>query len=155
MLSKEISNRLDKPVAHAPVESMSIEDQQLVFKSKVDPRQAPEVISGCYLQCVLKGLRRAPRMASTGSSLNTGLNVQDIDFMVSPADCFGPPHKACYSKNIPVIVVEENKTNTRAAIPNDFIVVKNYWEATGIVMSIKAGIDPWSVRRPLKNTILL
>ena len=33
-----------------------------------------------------------------------------------------------------------------------FHQVENYWEATGVLASMKAGIDPASVRRPLRAT---
>lgn len=149
-----VSNKINKPVAHAPIESMSLEDQLKVLTLNVDPRQAPEIISSCYLQCVLKGLQRAPRISTTGCHDIKAVHVSDVDFMISPSGCFGPPHEACLSKGIPVIIVKENATVENLVSHSEFIQVGNYWEAAGIVMSIKAGIDPWSVRRPLKETII-
>lgn len=155
LVSKFLAYEINKPVAHAPIESMTLEDQLKVLKMNVDPRQAPEVISSCYLQCVLKGLQRAPRICSTGGHDIKGIHVSDIDFMISPGGCFGPPHEACLSKGIPVITVRENKTVENLVAHSGFIQVDNYWEAAGVVMAMKAGIDPWSVRRPLKDTIII
>lgn len=101
---------------------------------------APEVISLCYLHCVLKGLNRAPRMDIRG------LSVHDIDVMISPDGCFGPPHEACLKRDIPVIVVRENKTIGRLPPHSKFIYVENYWEAAGIISCMKAGVASKSVR---------
>ena len=35
--------------------------------------------------------------------------------------------------------------------PGQFFAAENYWEATGIAAALKAGIDPDSVRRPIKT----
>ncbi len=139
--SKIIANRLLKPVVHAPIENMAAEDIGLVMESEIDPRMAPEVISSCYLHCVLKGLNRAPRIS------DSGLSVGDIDVMVSPDGCFGPPHKACLKANIPVIVVRENKTICEEDSHPDFIYVENYWEAAGVIACMKAGVTKEAVRQ--------
>ena len=140
--SKIIATALNKPVAHAPLENTLPEDSELynIMNERVDPRIAPEAISFCYLHCVLKGLNRAPRMSSKG------LSVNDIDVMVSPDGCFGPPHEACFKANIPVIVVRENKTVCDWTSIKEFIYVENYWEAAGIISCMKAGVTKESVR---------
>lgn len=140
--SKLIANCLDKPVAHAPLENTAQEDIELynIINEIVDPRIAPEVISFCYLHCVLKGLNRAPRISAGG------LSVNDIDALVSPDGCFGPPHEACLKADIPVIVVRENKTVCGWGDIPEFIYVENYWEAAGVLSCMKAGIVRSSVR---------
>ncbi len=140
--SKLIATALNKPVAHAPLENTDPEDTELyrIMDEVVDPRIAPEAISFCYLHCVLKGLNRAPRID------HRGLSVRDIDVMVSPDGCFGPPHTACLKRGIPVIVVRENKTICGWTAINEFIYVDNYWEAAGIVSCMKSGIKKESVR---------
>jgi len=144
-----ISAALGKPAAHAPIH-MQDPDPELdtIYQEVVDPRIAPEVISICYLHCVLKGLHRAPTMTEPGK----GFSIDDIDFMVSPYGCWGRPHKACTEKKIPVIVVKENKTCLNDEIPKSAIVVENYWEAMGVITAMKAGVDWTSVRRPLIET---
>jgi len=145
--SKLIANEINKPVAHAPLEDVTIEDEELYYINDrvIDPRLAPEVISNCYLHSVLKGLFKAPRMG-------IGLSVQDVDFLITPINCVGRPHKACLERNIPIIAVKENKTCLNDAMPDEFIIVENYLEAVGIVQAMKIGISPKSVRRPLAHT---
>lgn len=145
--SKLIANALGKPVAHAPRESVSPEDEELynILYEAVDPRIAPEAISFCYLHCVLKGLNRAPRIASNG------LAVEDVDVLVSPP-CYGEPHRACQDLGIPIIVVVENTLQVPMYPPKDSIIVANYWEAAGVLSCMKAGIHRDSVRRPLAQT---
>ena len=147
--SRMVANRINKPVAHAPLEGVSMDDKELynIFQKAVDPRIAAEVISLCYLHCVLKGLNKAPRLSKIG-----GISCYDVDFLISPSGCFDRPHYACFDKNIPVIVVEENKTCQNKQAPDRCIKVRNYWEAAGIVMSMQAGINPSSVRRPVLPT---
>lgn len=65
---------------------------------------------------------------------------------------------AALEQGIPVVAVRENKNlmrNDLAVLPwadGQLIVVENYWEAAGVVASLRAGIAPESVRRPLSWT---
>ena len=140
--SKLIATSLNKPVAHAPLENTSPDDTELynIMNEVVDPRMAPEVISFCYLHCVLKGLNKAPRISSVG------LSVGDIDVMVSPDGCFGEPHRACLEARIPIVAVRENGTIYGKKCYPDFIYVENYWEAAGVIACMKSGIAKESVR---------
>ncbi len=148
--SKLIADKLNKPVAHAPVERDDIkEDKSIIFlpyKEVVDPRIAAEVNSVAYLHCVLKGLHKAPRIN------NEGLSNKDVNCMITPINVFGRPHKACLKAGIPVIAVAENKTVLNDKMPDDFIIVKNYLEAVGVMRAIEAGISLESLRRPIKKT---
>lgn len=153
--SRMIANRLGKPVAHSPLENVTIDDPELYhFSEIVDPRIAAEAISSCYLHCVLKGLNRAPVIGGV-PGLGTSVSIQDVAFMISPW-CWGRPHEACLKARIPIIVVRENKTvspKTQSFFENErigAITVENYWEAAGVIMSMRAGIAPASVRRPLQ-----
>ncbi len=148
--SKRIATLLNKPVAHAPVESAGRADAELydiATNEALDPRIAAETISTCYLHCVMKGLNRAP-------IIGKGLSVHDVDIMVAPWGCFGPAHAACLEHNIPVIEVRENKTVLNLPPVVGGIVVENYWEAAGVIMAMKAGINKDSVRRPILNTLV-
>jgi len=140
--SKLIANSVNKPVAHAPLESVTMEDTELygILYEVVNPRIAPEAISTCYLHCVLKGLNKAPRIS------DRGLHVDDIDVMVSPFGCFGAPHQSCRDRGIPVIVVRENTTVCDEPPDSKFIYVDNYWEAAGVMSCMKASIIKESVR---------
>jgi hypothetical protein len=142
--SKLIADALDKPVAHGPV------DYALKgFTQVVDPRMAVEIITENFIHCLLKGLHRAPRV-----SYESGMSVRDVDCMVSPYGCFGAPHQACLDARIPVIVVRENRSCLDVPEHPKFIYVENYLEAAGMIMAIRAGVHPASVRRPLKPTVV-
>ena len=140
--SKLIADALDKPVAHGPVD-YAIKG----FAEVVDPRMAVEIITMNFIHCLLKGLHKAPRISTKG-----GFSVNDINCMVSPYGCFGTPHQACLDAGIPVIVVRENKSCQNHPEHPEFIYVENYIEAAGMLMAMKAGVHPASVRRPLAPT---
>jgi hypothetical protein len=142
LATRLIGEALDKPCAHGPV------DYALTgFKEVVDPRIAVEIITENFIHCLLKGLHRAPRI-----SRERGLSYRDIDCLVSPYGCFGVPHQACLDANIPVIVVRENKSCLNHPEHPKFLYVENYIEAAGMIMALKAGVHPPSVRRPLAHT---
>ncbi len=144
-LSKLMSEKLNKPVIHAPVENSEVFK---TFNEVVDPRKAAEMVSTCYLHCCLKGGRVAPKISLKDSAYwNT-----DIDFLVSPVNVFGRPHAACVRAGIPVIAVEANKTVLEDRMPDDFIIAENYLEVAGIISAKKAGVTVSSISRPLEKT---
>ena len=146
--SELIANAIDKPVAHAPLDSE--EDSYLkTYKELVDPRLSAEFVSISYLHCLLKGLHKAPKID------NSGLLMLDVNVMVSPADCWGKPHEACLAYGIPIIVVEENKTIMNDEMHPSCIFVKNYMEAVGVIQAMKEGISFESLRRPIKDTVVI
>ncbi len=146
--SKLIASKLDRPVAHAPIEGSAEETQDEIFYSIANPAIAAEAISNCFLHCVLKGLHKAPRIGN-------GLSVEDIDCLVTPVGCVGRPHRACLEAGIPVVAVRENTTALNDVMPKEFIIVENYWEAAGWIACLKAGVLPETTRRPLRNTIIM
>jgi hypothetical protein len=151
--SKMVANLINKPVAHSPIDtSTEEEDPEMyhIFEQVARPELAAEFISNYYLQCILKGLWKAPRICTEGEGPR--LKVNDIDFLVSPYGCIGEPHKACLEFDIPVIVVKENNCVMNEKIPEEFIVVDTYWEAAGYIKCMDIGITPESVRRPLDPT---
>jgi len=149
--SKLIANLINKPVAHAPLESVEAADEELftIHDEVLDPRIAPEALSMCYLHCILKGLHRAPEIGNPTAWQAHRLNLYDVDFMVAPKNCYGPAHAACVEAGIPIICVKENGTVNSLGHPEG-IQVDNYLEAAGVVMAMKAGVTPASVRRPFK-----
>lgn len=148
--SKAIANKLNKPVAHAPIQTEEDKESDKAgeWDFIVDPRIAPEIISKCYLFCVLKGLHKAPRIGE-------GWSVEDIDVMVSPCGCWGRPHYACVEAKIPIIMIKENKCVLNIQPASEVIYVENYLEAAGYIAAMKAGISSASVRRPLEKTRIL
>ena len=141
--SRKIAERINKPVAHAPIDTGMFNN----YNEIVDPRLAAEMVSVCYLHCVLKGLHKAPRIGGN-------FTVSDIDFMVSPWGIFGTPHLACSNAGIPIISVEENTTCLGGSYPN-CIKAKTYLEAVGIIKTLELGMTIESVTRPINKTKIL
>ena len=144
MASKLIANELHLPVAHAPTETETMKNFSIV----VDPRMSAEMVSTCFLHCVLKGLHKSPQINYD----REGIGIEDIDCLISPINCVGRPHRFCMENNVPIIAVKENKTVLKDKMPKEFIIVENYIEAVGVMITIKEGINIDSVKRPLKHT---
>jgi hypothetical protein len=147
VLSKLASDKLDKPVIHAPLEN----NPQFfrTFNQVVDPRKSAEMVSVCYLHSCLKGSHSAPRISMNPNAYWN----RDIDFLVSPINVCGKPHLACHKLGIPIIVVRENKT-VLLDMAGSWAVLEaeNYLEAVGIIAAKKAGVSIGSVLRPVKPT---
>jgi hypothetical protein len=158
VLTHAISSLYDVPSAHSPMfESEEIAD---LDPGVVDPRMAAEAVSFTFLQCILKGLQRSPRiLAGAGPKPFPGtISASDISCLVIPAGCLGLPTLAALEQGIPVIAVRENQNlmqNDLADLPwqaDKFYLVENYWEAVGVIAALKTGIAPGSTRRPLLGT---
>ena len=156
MLTHTISSLYDVPSAHAPMlESQDVLD---IETGVVDPRMAAEVISVSFLQCVLKGLQRSPKIVAGQEAMREPgvFTARDVSCLVIPDNCLGLPTLAALEQGIPVIAVKENKNlmkNDLSALPwakGQLHTVENYWEAAGVLSAMRAGIDPSSVRRPLQ-----
>ena len=152
-----ISLLYDVPSAHAPM--MESKDVANIEPGIVDPRMAAEVISITYLTSVLKGLMRSPRIITDSESMskNGVMTASDVSCLVIPDGCVGLPTLAALEQGIKVIAVRENKNimkNDLSKLPwatDQFYMAENYWEVSGILNSIKGGIDPKTVRRPLDS----
>lgn len=128
----------------------------------VDPRMAAEAVSVTFLQCILKGLQRSPKIVTDDEAMrdHSALTANDIACMVIPDGCVGLPTLAALEQGIRVIAVRENKNlmkNDLTALPwseGQLYIVENYWEAAGVMAALKAGIDPKSARRPLSESIV-
>ncbi len=158
MLTHAISSFFDIPSAHSPMfESESIAN---VDHGIVDPRMAAEAASVTFLQGILKGLQRSPRIVTDQNAMShpSVLTVADVSCLIIPEGCIGLPTLAALEQEIPVIAVRENKNlmNNDLGIlpwrPGQLYVVNNYWEAVGVMTAIWAGLSPVSVRRPLADT---
>jgi len=101
IISHYVSRELKIPCAHAPAfENINIE------KKVVDPRCAAEYITPTYLPCILIGLSNAPKI-----SHNTGYTIDDLDYLIIPANSLGSiPVLECNKRNIPIYAIEENVT---------------------------------------------
>jgi len=154
MLTHALSTLLNVPTAHAPM----FETREIANADPgiVDPRMSAEAVSLTFLQCVLKGLQRSPRIIPNAELGREGLiDVTRISCLVTPDGCVGVPTLAALAQGIPVVAVRENRSlmhNDLRSLPwknGQLHLVENYWEAAGVLSALKAGIDPGSVRRPL------
>ena len=155
MLTHAISLKYGVPTAHSPMlESKEIADLDL---GVVDSRMAAEVVSVTFFESVLRGLQYSPRIAVSDSIGPHSIGAEDISCLVIPDGCLGLPTLAALQQGIPVIAVRENRNimqNNLSNLPwrsDQFIEVDNYWEAAGVVSAMRTGIDPYSVRRPIRG----
>ena len=158
MLTHALSLLYEIPTAHSPMmESHEVANFDLGL---VEPRLAAEAVSLTFLQCMLKGLHRSPRLITDPQSMREAgvLTAADISCLVIPDKCVGLPTLAALEQGIPVIAVRENGNLMRNDLrslpwkPGQLHVVENYWEAVGVMTALKAGIAPDALRRPLAPT---
>ncbi len=145
--SRLIGKELKIPVAHAPIEMPEKIDPALtdLLYRLIDPRMAPEVISNCFLHCVLKGLHKAPVQRKKDDRMHC-LTASDIDFLISPNGCWGLPHQACLDKGIEIIVVKDNRCKVFTSFDKPVTRASTYLEAAGIISARKAGVTLDSTR---------
>jgi hypothetical protein len=158
ILTHAVSSMYGIPSAHSPMlESEEVADED---PGVVDPRMAAEAVSIAFLQCILKGLQRSPRIvqASEVPHSRDVIFASDVSCLVLPVGCLGLPTLAALEQGIPVIAVRENQNvmqNDLTDLPwraDQLYLADNYWEAVGIMAALKAGISPESIRRPLQGT---
>ena len=158
LLTHATSLLYDIPTAHSPMfESRAVAN---IDPGIVDPRMGAEAVSLTFLQCILKGLQRSPRIVSDEVLMHREsiLTVEDVSCLVIPDGCVGLPTLAALEQRIPVVAVRENTNlmrNDLAMLPwqkDQFFLVENYWEAVGVVAALRAGLVPGAVRRPLRRT---
>ncbi|MBT6095409.1 MAG: DUF3326 domain-containing protein [Rhodospirillaceae bacterium] len=158
MLTHTLSMLYEIPAAHSPMlESHKVANFDLGL---VEPRLAAEAVSLTFVQCMLKGLHRSPRIITDPGTMREAglLTAADVSCLVIPDKCVGLPTLAALQQGIPVIAVRENDNlmqNDLSAlpwVPGQLHVVDNYWEAVGVMTALKAGITPNSLRRPLAAT---
>jgi Protein of unknown function (DUF3326) len=153
MLTHAVSHFLNIPSAHAPLcESEEIEQLE---PGVVDPRIAAEVVSTAYINCLLKGLQRSPRIVTDPEQLNGAdiITARDVDCIVIPDTCLGLPVLAALEQGIKVVAVRnhnlmENDITELPWAAGQFFRADRYAEAVGIVEALKSGIDPRALCRP-------
>jgi len=155
MLTHAISMKYSVPAAHSPMfESREVADLDV---GVVDPRMAAEIISLTFFQSVLRGLHDSPRIIPGDHRTARGIGADNISCLVIPDQCLGLPVLAALQQGITVITVKENANlmrNDLSALPwrsGQLIATENYWEAAGVLASLKAGIDPYTMRRPIEK----
>ncbi|KAH6832221.1 hypothetical protein C2S53_005570 [Perilla frutescens var. hirtella] len=157
VISHLVVQKFGIPCAHAPA--------LLPFPLSpcLCPKSAAEEIGYTFLPCVLAGLSSAPQYL-TQKSTSMGKNsivASDVDSVILPIDACGGDAALAFARrktnNRPLIIaVEENETvlsDTPDKLGIPVVKVSNYWEAIGVVVAHKAGIDPYSLRKDRINNI--
>jgi hypothetical protein len=158
MLTHALSLLHHIPTAHSPMlENHNTANFDL---GVVEPRLAAEAISLTFIQCMLKGLHRSPRIITIPEIIREPglLSAADVSCLIIPDKCVGLPTLAAIQQGIPVIAVRENNNLMRNDLtelpwtPGQLHIVENYWEAVGVMSALRSGISPKSLRRPLAAT---
>ena len=143
-----------KPSAHSPM--IESEEVEAADPGIVDPRMAAEAVSITFLQSILKGLMRSPRIETDPRAMESPsiLTARDVNCMVIPDGCLGLPTLAALEQGIPVIAVRDGNllNNDLAALPwapGQFTRVDNYLEAAGLLCAMRSGLSLDSLRRPI------
>jgi len=157
LLTHAITQVFNVPSAHSPMmESPEIANLDVGI---VDPRMAAEAVSMTFLNCILKGLQKSPRIITDEHLFYRPgvMTASDVSCLIIPDGCLGLPTLAALEQGIPVIAVRENRNlmrNDLALLPwqdGQFHRVETYLEAAGIINALKAGVAPESLRRPLNS----
>lgn len=155
MLTHAITAIYDLPAAHSPMLD-SIEKMN-VDLGVADPRMAAEVVSLAAFHSVLKGLYRSPRVVPIDpTSVADGLiTASDISCLITPDGCLGLPHLAAIDQGIPVIAVRDSQLTMKNNLEDfpfgSLHFADNYLEAAGIMVALREGIAPDSIKERLKN----
>ncbi len=152
IISHLISKYLMLPCAHAPALS------PIELKNNLDPRAAAEEIGYTFLPSVLIGLSNAPDLIELPSMDDkVTLYPKEIETIVAPHGALGGEAVlACMERDINVIAVQNNgvlDVTNKWLNYDKFFKVGNYFEAAGIILSIREGICHDSLKRPLKSII--
>ena len=157
ILTHAVSSKYGVPAAHSPMfESREISEMDL---GVVDPRMAAEVISATFLQSILRGLQHSPKLLTSGLESASTIAAKNIACLVIPDGCIGLPTLAALQQGIAVISVRENRNIMDNNLdhlpwrPGQFLQVDNYLEAAGLLVALRTGLDPASVRRPLQELL--
>jgi hypothetical protein len=157
ILTHAVTHAFNVPSAHSPQldEDKSYDEIHMIGH----PVMAAEFISAAYLQCVLKGLSRSPRLVvDSDAMLNRNvITAADVSCVVMPDRCLGLPTLAALEQEIPVIAVRDgiNRARTDLSLlpwaPGKLLFAENYMEACGFVAALRSGVAPETLRRPLRR----
>ena len=150
VISHLLVRELGLPCAHAPA------TRPLPLLADVDPRAAAEELGYTFLPSVLAGLSRAPQLIPTFAIQTGDLLAHQLGALVVPHGALGGPAVlAAAEGTIPIIAVHNPSQLevTAAALGLERVInVANYQEAAGVVLSLREGLDPGALQRPLQQT---
>ena len=139
VISHLIVKQFQIPCAHAPALT------PLPLDINLSPRSAAEELGYTFLPSVLSGLSRSPQFIS-GTTQAHSISRDDVDALIIPESCCGGSAVlSLAATSTQIITVSDNQTQM-SAFPEDLGItvtsVKSYLEALGILVTLKAGIDP-------------
>ena len=154
MLTHAISTCLDVPSAHSP---QLYQGGWWGNVGLVEPTMAAEPACIAFVQCILKGLHRSPRIVTDSAEMNhrEAIGATDVNCLVTPDRCVGLPLLAALERGTKVIAVRDNYNVMKNDLgrlpwrPGQLHFVENYLEAAGLVAAFRAGVAAETVRRPL------
>jgi hypothetical protein len=145
VISHLLVRHLAIPCAHAPAL------QPLPPDPGLDPRAAAEELGHTFLPCVLVGLSHAPDLRPEPAA--GLLRGADLGAVVAPAGALGGEAVlACAERGVPLIAVTGNPCLLQVdgeALGLEVLAAASYPEAAGLVLALREGIDPLSLRRSL------
>ena len=153
VISHLISKFLKVPCAHAPALS------PVELNENLDPRAASEEIGYTFLPSVLIGLSKAPDLVELTTIYQknnlTTLHPSHVENIVAPSGALGGEGVlAGMERGLNIIAVKNenilNLDNKHFNYPK-LIEVNNYFEAAGLILAIRDGINPKSIQRPLSK----
>ena len=150
VISHLISKFLKVPCAHAPALS------PIELNENLDPRAASEEIGYTFLPSVLIGLSKAPNLIELNDkNEKITLHPSHIESIVVPSGALGGEGVlAGIERGLNIISVKNqniiNLDNHNFNYPK-LIEVDNYFEAAGLILAIREGINPKSIQRPLNK----
>jgi Protein of unknown function (DUF3326) len=134
------------PCAHAPAL------MPLPLDANLSPRSAAEELGYTFLPCVLVGLSRAPQFVNpfrASTSQHNTLWRDDIDAVVIPESACGGSAVLSWSQtNTQIITVADNTTTlnvTPELLGLKVLRSRSYSEAIGMLVALRAGMDPQSL----------
>ena len=148
VISHLISKYLKVPCAHAPALS------PIELNKNLDPRAASEEIGYTFLPSVLIGLSKAPDLIELNDkNEHITLHPNQIESIVVPSGALGGEGVlAGIERGLNIISVQNknilNLHNHYFNYPK-LIEVDNYFEAAGLILSLREGINLRSIQRPL------
>ena len=150
VISHLISKFLKVPCAHAPALT------PIELNLNLDPRAAAEEIGYTFLPSVLIGLSNSPDLIELpNKSEIITLHPSQTESIVVPSGALGGEGVLVgIERGLNIISVKNknilNVNYQNISYPNLF-EVNNYFEAAGLILSIRKGINPKSIQRPLNK----
>ena len=152
VISHLISKYFKIPCAHAPAFS------PIELNEKLDPRAAAEEIGYTFLPSVLIGLSKAPDLIElTNKNEVSTIYPSQLESIVVPSGALGGEAvlagierglNIISVKNANMVNIENQKFRYKKLLE-----VNNYFEAAGLLLSLRKGINPKSIQRPLKKIL--